>query len=436
MANAMDAAIQNSSQALDTSGIGKGTVEGLQAGMGLAQRQQEIQQQRQTMQFQQDQHEIQKMDWFHGQLKDVATETDPSLRKIKVEALDESYTNIFKQRMTPAVGEWAKRVSSAPDAMLAMGSVWDAMNDPNLNVPSNQKLAYAKEVLNHWSGDPSEFFKQAAQMKGYASSMQKALISARVATPQAAAAAGMPEADLQNKLTENNPITKRVTSQQEMAAQTQVNKDPLLNAYKQRLDGAGRVYDLINDAEAGKVKTNKAFLGQLNAEVGRLETGSQSPGLGASEKTELLSAAAQFEGLKERFTGKPDDAVPPEIIAQVKGTMNSMTDSYMKSIDDRYSTLQSGLTEVQKPIVAQKKQSDISSYTKKFGRWTGSTQPAEAQSEPQARLTTDDMDKISKIADERVRQARAASQSGVPLPYTEGDVKDWYKSKTGKEYTK
>jgi hypothetical protein len=123
--------------------------------------------------------------------------------------------------------------------------------------------------------------------------------------------------------------------------------------------------------------------------------------------------------------------------------MDAMTDSYMKSVDDRYSTLQSGLTDVQKPIIAQKKQSDIDSYTKKFGHWSGSTQPSPSApahgaipTAPDPRLTAEDMLKIGQIADERVRQARQASQSGVPINYTEGDVKDWYKSKTGKEYTK
>lgn len=442
MPDMMDVAASAIAKPIDISGITSDSMSGLQAGMDVAKRRQDLDAKKQELQFQRDQHDLNKIDWFHNSLKDVAGENNPQLRKIKMDQFSQDYFKISGQRMNPAIEEAIKKVPSLGDAILAAGQVHAALQDPSLNVPQNTLLQHGKQVMNLVSGDIGTYLKEMNGSKDALAQlqMQKALIGAKVATNQGAAAAGMSQEDLQTQMNQGNSAQLRVTSQQKMAAQTQVNKDSLMNAYKMRLDGAGRVYDLINDAAAGKVKTNKAFLGQLNAEVARLETGSQSPGLGQSEKTELVSAAAQLEGLKEKFTGKPEDAVPQAVIQQVKGTMDSMVGSYQDAIHQRYATLSAGLQPSQKPIVEAKKNADIEGYKKKFGYWKGmDAVAAEPEGQPQTNaagaksgnLTQDQQATARSNALARLKQLRA-SQPGA-LSFSEQTVKDAYKAATGKD---
>jgi hypothetical protein len=353
--------------------------------------------------------------------------------------------------MDPMSVELMKKSPTFMDKIAAMIRVRGAMRTNNFSQVSD----FDKEVVNGMtSSDISTQLGYLNNMQSQESAIIKALTAARVATPQAAAATGQSQEDLQATMNQSNPINARVQSQQKMQAQTAVNKDTLMNAYKQRLDGAARVNDLLQAADSGKVVTNAAFLGQLNAEIARLETGSQAPGLGASEKTELKSAQSQFEGLKERITGNPTDSVSPGFIKQVHGTMDSMIDSYQQSVNDRYATIASGLTEVQKPIVKDKWNQDVQNYTKRFGRWA----PGIAQ---QAAATAPNMSPADQLnqsfgaqagptqvppkkdpaqvmqykqqAMDRIKQIQQAQKAGYPISTTVQQVRQTYKNLTGQD---
>lgn len=460
MAFAMDAAIQQASQAVDTSGIGANSLQGLQLGMSLAQRQQQVEQQKQQMEFQRQQMEMKKGDWLHSQLSQISSEDDPKIRGALVDSMSDQYPKLFGgRRVDPTQMELLKKSPPYLDRVAAMTRVRKAMADGNFSNLSD----FDKEVINGMSSsDISTQLGHLNTIQSQEMNITKALTAARVATPQAAAQAGTSQEELQQNLTQGNPWQARVTSQQSMQAQQTVNKDTLMNAYKQRLDGASRVNDLIKDAEPhvdpdtgktipGKIKTNAAFLGQLNAEISRLETGSQTPGLTASEKTEYTSAVADFTRIKDRITGKPSDAVSPEIIKQIRGTMNSMTDSYMQSVDDRYSSLASGLTPIQQPIVQAKWAQDAKNYSSRFGHWAPESKIGQQQAQPAAqpgvnpglaapapnpapnRPNESELGEIEATARERLRQARAAQKAGTPVSFTEQQVKDTYKKLTGKD---
>jgi hypothetical protein len=437
MPNAMDAAIESASKAIDTSGIGANAISGLQAGMSLAQRQQQIEAQRQQLQFQQQQQEMQKHDWLHSNLKTAISEDDPKLRGALLDNMSDQFPKLFDgKRIDPATLELMKKSDTFVDKMASVSRLRNAMRTNNFRGLSD----YDNEVLGHMtSSDMQAKLQDMTSVQNQEAQLLKALTMTRVATPQAAAVSGQSQSDLQQTMNQSAPGQLRANVQQKMQAQQAVNKDQPLNTYKQRLEGAARVFDLIHDAESGKVVKNKAFLGQLNAEVARLETGSQSPGLGASEKTELLDKKASLEGLIESFTGDPEDAVRPGMIKQVKGTMTSMVDSYQQSIHDRYGTLAAGLTDIQKPIIEQKRLADVASYRKKFGHWApeepesmgeGLSTPAAAPAKP--KITADQAAIYKQKALSRLDQLRNAP-SGVQLNFTEQTVRDAYKTATGKD---
>lgn len=434
MASAVDSAIQDASKAIDTSGIGQNTAAGLQMGMSLAQRQQDIDAKKQQIQFQQQQQEVQKGDWLHSQMSAITSENDPKVRHALVDAMADSFPKMFDgKRMDPGQQELMKKSDSWIDktgALVRIRKSWAA------NTPQSVS-DLDKEIVNGMSSsDIATNWGHLNTMQSNETAIIKALIAKGIAPKQAEAMTGQSQEQMQQTMQQNSPFMARVQSQQTMAAQQAVNKDTLMNAYKQRLDGASRVNDLINDAKAGNIKTNGPLLGQLNAEIARLETGSQSPGLTASEKTEYTSAATDFSRLKDKITGKPSDAISPEIIKQISGTMNSMTDSYMRSIDDRYGTISSGLTPVQAPVVKAKWEQDKQAYAKRFGHWAGTdpqSKMLQPENPPAPKQSPADVESIDSMAKERLRQARAAQKAGTPLSFTEEQVKTTYKNITGKD---
>lgn len=164
---------------------------------------------------------------------------------------------------------------------------------------------------------------------------------------------------------------KRLQYQTEKEARAAVNNDAMLKQYAPRLEGAAKIGELIHSARTGKVISNSALLGQLNAEIARLETGSQSPGLGASEKTELLDASAELGAIRDRVTGKPTDAVHPEVLDAADKLITELAGSYMKGIDSRMDLLRSGMSTDQMKIVDEKHGSLKKTYSPRFGGWRG-----------------------------------------------------------------
>lgn len=164
---------------------------------------------------------------------------------------------------------------------------------------------------------------------------------------------------------------QRLDQQVGKEARGTVNNDPMLKIYQPRLEGAAKIGELLQSAREGKVVSNQALLGQVNAEIARLETGSQSPGLGASEKTELQDSAATLSAFKDAITGNPSDAVRPEVLNAAGKMVNELSGSYMKGIDSRMNMLRAGMSAPQQKIVNEKHESIKSTYAPRFGGWKG-----------------------------------------------------------------
>ena len=140
-----------------------------------------------------------------------------------------------------------------------------------------------------------------------------------------------------------------------LTAQATINKDPILNTYQQRIDGADKIMNLMNGAQKGGFASTQAMLGQLNAEVSRLETGSQSPGLGQAEKTEMQNYAAQISAIRDRFTGAQTSVDLQEAFKQAAGMVSDLRASYVDRQRSRQAVLSSGAAPSQMGTFAAKK---------------------------------------------------------------------------------
>ncbi len=124
-----------------------------------------------------------------------------------------------------------------------------------------------------------------------------------------------------------------------------------------RAEGANRIMKLMDDGEAGKFKTTKAFLGQLNGEIARLELGAQSPALGAQEKTDMNSSAADLHALADKFFNNVSDVDLKKQIQQARGMVTGLRDSYLDAADRKADELMAGATEAQAGVFDAKRKS-------------------------------------------------------------------------------
>lgn len=250
----------------------------------------------------------------------------------------------------------------------ALGSYLASIN-PQYQPLAQQALATRPESQQARNKDILGIQKQIideklANTKLAASEKQQAIANA-ISERRASSMEALSRASLER----SNYMGQRLGYMSDREARASVNNDKLLNTYTPRLEGAAKISELINAAKSGKVVSNQAFLGQLNQEITRLETGSQAPGLHNSEKTELLDRAAQIKAVYDSISGNPQDAVRPEVINTADKMVNELSGSYKRAIDSRMEELKGGMTESQQGIVNEKHKSLKDTYGKRLGGW-------------------------------------------------------------------
>lgn len=161
------------------------------------------------------------------------------------------------------------------------------------------------------------------------------------------------------KLNMNNQIVTH--------ANTAVTQDKVLGPYIQRADGAQKILELIDAGRKGEFATNKALLGQLNAEIARLETGSQAPGLGASEKTEMESSSANLRSLYDKLTSGVSSVDLEPQFQQAEGMVKHLGGSYARQIDNRMKVIRAGQLQAAQPIFDAKHRELLDNYGPSFG---------------------------------------------------------------------
>lgn len=182
-----------------------------------------------------------------------------------------------------------------------------------------------------------------------------------------------------------NPLAATSLNQRNVnQAQRAVNSDHILTQYVQRADGAKKILALMEAAEKGDFKSNQALLGQLNAEISRLETGSQSPGLHSAEKTEMLDSAAHLHNVLDTLSGNVTGVDLTQKFAQARGMVKDLGSSYHQGIDARLNSLKAGSLPEQMPVYDAKRQEILSHY----GDFAPDKLAAERQSRQQMRAQT------------------------------------------------
>ena len=177
-------------------------------------------------------------------------------------------------------------------------------------------------------------------------------------------------------------FNRGLDSKETMKGDSSWNNDKTMNTYIPRLDGAKKILNLITAArqpgESG-VKSNQAVLGQLNAEISRLETGSQAPGLHSAEKTEMESSAAKLRNIYDTLSGKVSNVDLGDKFDQAEAMVKDLGRSYMNQIDDRAEILKATSNANLKEVYSLKHDQTQKRYRDRFGFWGDEKDPSRQQ---------------------------------------------------------
>ena len=153
-------------------------------------------------------------------------------------------------------------------------------------------------------------------------------------------------------------MQERLEKQQSQQGEQTMDKDPVLTQFMPRVAGAKKILNLMDNAEKGgpdDVKSNQALLSQVNNEIARLETGSQSPGLQAGEKTEMGDARAKLLNLKDTLLGGVTSVNLHEKFQQGRALVRDLGNSYLGAVSDRHDYLSAGVNDPDKQRVMKGK---------------------------------------------------------------------------------
>lgn len=104
-----------------------------------------------------------------------------------------------------------------------------------------------------------------------------------------------------------------------------IHKDPTIHQLTSQIQLVDRGRDILNKPGL----TNQEF-NDVQIELSNAIAGARSSALGKLERTEYETMGQKWAELKQRLTGSPQDAVPSEILARVRGLAEEMSGSMQK----------------------------------------------------------------------------------------------------------
>lgn len=471
MALAIDQAIQQASQAIDVSGIGKSTSDALNMGMSLAQRQAEVEKNKQELAFKAQQLDLQKHDYFHDKLNQVINEDDPKLRGALVDSLNDEYTQMFGQRMNPAFPELMKKSQPVLDKLRALYNVRQAFRTHK----PDQISQFDNQVTEGMSSKNfSDSWKQLNDIDQNQNGILKAL-TAQGVNPLTAGPA-LQEGN-QNALQEAMNLAPRARmaatnrsrlamslDNQAASAGERFEKDTPLNKLYQQTQGLDRANHTLQNQDT--TLTPQIFR-EVEQEFSQALSGPGNASLGKLERTEMQSIAIKADDFWQKYKNQPVDVRKnaPQLVQQLQASIDRLHGAYSSNMEDRAQVIGQNFDASDNPkvhAVLQEKYSKYAPryYEQKYGESTGANQAAasaKAAGSPSGQVaptpapnapggaandTTQNPNPEPKVMQDQralLRSQAVAKLSQIrnskpgTLTTTEKDVRDKYKLLTGED---
>lgn len=143
-----------------------------------------------------------------------------------------------------------------------------------------------------------------------------------------------------------NPLVQVKQGQLNLAKDNQTSgavdkivKDDQLKSHGQRIQGAKRILEQLDDAKSGKIVDTNQLLNDINTEYVNLLTGSNNAALGKQERTEYTSMAGNLAATIQKIKGSPESINSPEILNQLETQVKSLKQNYQKNYKERGDSL-------------------------------------------------------------------------------------------------
>jgi phage terminase small subunit len=136
-----------------------------------------------------------------------------------------------------------------------------------------------------------------------------------------------------------------------------VHKDKRVMQLSQQLDQLERGRAILDQPTI----TNQEF-NDYQQEIQAAIAGASGGALGKLERTEYTTAKGELAALKQKITGKPEDAVPPEIVERLKNLADHTRDLMARHRSDRAESLRRNKAFSHNPAAQESMAEAIQSY--------------------------------------------------------------------------
>jgi len=304
MANMVDIAQGQAAQATDMSGVGKGTLEGLSAGMGLAERKAKLEEQKQ--QIEQDRQKFEMNKWGHvfSSLQDITAEPNDEIRKLKADKYVQEMATLG-ERVPPETYNLLLKSEYARD---------------RLNKAAKLMSSAATE-------NPQEFSKSIESLGPVVFGDTYKLLEGTTKIIDAGAKRDVMRAQMQVKQESLQQRQDKFGSDVE----NKVLGDETIKMNKGLNQSAGKALEILNRKDVKWIDLNEAFTDITNI----LQNGKGAVSVTREDKQSFSDFKSWFDKNKGKITGKEEGGPSQEELDLVKDRLGRLNETIAKYHDQQ-----------------------------------------------------------------------------------------------------
>lgn len=124
-----------------------------------------------------------------------------------------------------------------------------------------------------------------------------------------------------------------------------------LKPYEATIQSANRADNIINDIKNGGLKSTKLLSTDLSAALGSMFNNGKGATVYSMGHAEVNTAYGTINNFVQKYSGKPMNTIPPEMLDQVQKDVQALRDSYSQAHEAAYASFREGLPERVQPAL-------------------------------------------------------------------------------------
>jgi len=340
MGTMMEQMSEVASKPLDTSGIEKGTMQGVQLGMQLAERRAQLEQQREEMEQKREYLKMQQGYFVLGELQKISLQKDRTVRKVLIEGLDSQ----MREMQIGVLPKGTAALLQNEDFGAKLSGAINVINAVSDLDPEKAKAA-VKQAPQLLVGDTMGFLQEVGTISKQRASLDK-LAQVQQASKMRSEAIGQRVGMAQDK--------------QASDAGKSFDNDKLLSTFYRQKQGLDRA---LHTMETVKVLTPQD-LNEIQTELATALSNTSQVPVSREQRVTMSTLQTEIATRMQQANGKPVDirAFAPEIVAKLKDTLQRLGDAYGSNMKQRADMIADNFGQTSNPKVKAVVDAKLSQY--------------------------------------------------------------------------